>query len=173
MDWAVRRLVGKDAEAYRDIRLEGLQRNPEAFGSTCEAESGQSPEQFAGSLERSYVAGAFAGDQLGGVAGLFMLQGPKMAHRANLWGVYVRPEARGAGIARRLIEALLAYGAGKVKQVHLSVVTSNEAAVRLYRNAGFEVYGTEPRSLYVNGRYFDEHLMVRVLEGTEKVTEDE
>jgi ribosomal protein S18 acetylase RimI-like enzyme len=96
-----------------------------------------------------------------------------MAHRANLWGVYVRPEARGVGVARQLIEALLTSASGKVVQVHLSVVTGNEAALRLYRNAGFEVYGTEPRSLYVNGRYFDEHLMVRFLEGTEKVTDNE
>jgi RimJ/RimL family protein N-acetyltransferase len=47
-----------------------------------------------------------------------------------------------------------------VQQVHLSVTTGNAPAVALYEHLGFTHYGTEPRSLLVNGRYLDEHLMV-------------
>ena len=32
--------------------------------------------------------------------------------------------------------------------------------VRMYRKAGFEVYGTEPRALKVGSRYVDEHHMI-------------
>ena len=46
------------------------------------------------------------------------------------------------------------------QQVHLSVVTENESARRLYEALGFTIYGTEPRSLFVDGRYLDEHMMV-------------
>lgn len=33
-EFTIDRLTTGDAEAYRDIRLEGLQRNPEAFGAS-------------------------------------------------------------------------------------------------------------------------------------------
>ena len=36
----------------------------------------------------------------------------------------------------------------------------NAAAVALYEHLGFVRYGTEPHALRVNGRDFDEHLMV-------------
>ena len=48
----------------------------------------------------------------------------------------------------------------EVQQVHLAATATNAAAVALYESLGFERYGTEPRALYVNGRYLDEYLMV-------------
>ena len=39
----IRRLETPDAALYRDIRLEALQRNPEAFGSTFEFENAAAP----------------------------------------------------------------------------------------------------------------------------------
>ena len=44
------------------------------------------------------------------------------------------------------------------------VAVGNTPAIRLYQKAGFEIYGTEPRALFVNGRYIDEHMMVRFLD---------
>jgi ribosomal protein S18 acetylase RimI-like enzyme len=110
------------------------------------------------------MAGAFVEGELLGVAGFYVLAGPKLAHRGNIWGVYVRPAGRGKGLGRVLISHLLAEAATQVKQVHLTVVTDNAAAVRLYQQLGFETYGTEPRSLMAGGRYFDEYLMVRKLD---------
>ena len=71
-----------------------------------------------------------------------------------------RPVGRGKGLGRAIIAYLLEAAATQVKQVHLSVVTTNAAAVRLYEQLGFRTYGTEPRSLRVGERYYDEHLMV-------------
>jgi RimJ/RimL family protein N-acetyltransferase len=39
------------------------------------------------------------------------------------------------------------------------VVTSNVAACRLYRAAGFKEYGLERRALKVGSEYYDEMLM--------------
>jgi formyltetrahydrofolate-dependent phosphoribosylglycinamide formyltransferase len=156
----VRRISVAEAAIYRDIRLEALQNAPTAFGSSYEAESQNSLVDFGGYLTNSYIAGAWLNGALVGTAGFRREKHTKVAHRGDIWGVYVRPAARGRGIARALITELLAVARSEVKQVHLSVVTENENAVRLYRDLGFTIYGTEPRSLFVDGRYLDEHMMV-------------
>lgn len=163
-DPVVRRLLEPDAADFRSIRLDGLRDTPEAFGSTYETEKDRPIESFVESLSKSHMAGAFVDGALLGVAGFYVLAGPKLAHRANLWGVYVRPIGRGKGLGRAIISYLLEAAATQVKQVHLSVVTTNAAAVRLYEQLGFRTYGTEPRSLRVGERYYDEHLMVRRLD---------
>jgi len=156
---AVRQLLAAEAAAYRDIRLEMLQVNPEAFGSTYEAESGRSVAQFADSLARSFVAGGFVDGQLAGVAGFYALEGPKVSHRGNIWGVYVRGALRGRGVGHAVLSEVLRHAGTRVTQVHLQVVTENAAARALYERLGFTTYGTEPRALKVGDRYYDEHLM--------------
>ena len=148
----VRRLTEADAAAFKDVRLEGLQNAPEAFGSTYEAECDRPVEAFAETLAKGHVAGAFVDGELLGVAGFYVMSGPKTSHRGAIWGVYVRPAGRGKGLGRALIGHLLAEAAGLVKQVHLTVVTDNAAAVRLYEQLGFSTYGTEPRALRAGGR---------------------
>lgn len=160
----VRQLVAADAVAFRDIRLEGLRVNPEAFGSTYDSEARNGIDAFEGTIGRNFIAGAFMEGTLVGVAGLYVLQGPKVGHRGNIWGVFVRPPARGHGVGRALLELLLEHARQRVRQVHLSVVTTNPAAVALYQRHGFVTYGTEPRALLVEGTPYDEHLMVCVLD---------
>ncbi len=156
----IRRIMPSDAATYRDLRLEALQNAPTAFGSSYEAESRSSLADFEDTVTRSHIAGAWLWGALVGTAGFYRLDGTKVAHRGNIWGVYVRPDARGRGIAHALISDVLAYARTQVEQVHLSVVTENDSARRLYEHLGFTTYGTEPRSLLVAGRYLDEHLMV-------------
>ena len=59
---------------------------------------------------------------------------------------------------------MLDHARHHVLQVHLGVAADNLPALRLYRQAGFELYGTDPRFMKVDGRYIDEHLMVRFLD---------
>lgn len=169
MSFVVRQLLVSDAEAFRTIRLEALQDSPDAFGGDFAEESRQPIAAFTRQITDSAVFGAFRDDALIGVTGLFWSDGAKTRHKGHLYTVYVTPKARGTGCALPLIEAALAHAEklGKV-QVLLGAAVDNTAALALYRRAGFEIYGTEPRGLHVNGRYIDEHLMVRFLEGTRK-----
>jgi ribosomal protein S18 acetylase RimI-like enzyme len=75
----------------------------------------------------------------------------------------VRPWARRSGFGRRLVLAILTHAAERVEQINLSVVSGNEGALNLYRNAGFVEYGREMRALKQDGKYLDEVLMVRFL----------
>jgi ribosomal protein S18 acetylase RimI-like enzyme len=156
----IRQLTESDAAAFRELRLAGLLEAPTAFGSSYAAEKERTVEDFAGSIARNYLAGAMVGDGLVGVVGFYQSAGEKVSHRGNIWGVYVDPGHRGAGIARLLMEHVMAHARSIVTQVHLCVVSDNEAALRLYRHLGFVSYGVEPRALRMGEKFYDEELMV-------------
>ena len=69
----------------------------------------------------------------------------KVAHRAR-FGISILKEYWGMGIGRVLMEASIdcARQAGYT-QLELEVVADNERAAALYRRAGFEEYGRNPR----------------------------
>lgn len=161
MNYSIRQLTRNDAEAYRAIRLEALTNHPEAFGSTAEDFVLRSLADNQALLEKLVFFGAF--DAEGQLVGIMARdRGEKReAHRAWLLQVYVKPVMRGTGCARALLDAVVDDARAEVLQLHLSVATHNEPALRLYQKAGFAIYGTDPRWQFVNGRYVDEHLMVR------------
>jgi RimJ/RimL family protein N-acetyltransferase len=159
MSALVRALVPAEAALFREIRLEALATSPEAFGSTFEREAAQDLDFFVERLTGSTAYGGFGDGRLLGIAGFRQNEGSKERHKAMLWGVYVRPAARGTGLARRLVDAVLDHARGRVEIVQLTVTVGNEAARRLYARAGFVEYGLERRSLKQYGRYYDEILM--------------
>jgi RimJ/RimL family protein N-acetyltransferase len=160
----IRRLETPDAANYMALRLEALQRNPEAFGSTFEWESAQPLSWFEASLGRAAIFGAFLDGTLAGMAGFAPQESAKRAHKALLWGMYVRAAARSAGVGKRLVASVLDHARGRVEMVQLTVVSENEAARRLYRAMGFVEYGYEKRALKQDGRYYDDVLMVNFLD---------
>jgi RimJ/RimL family protein N-acetyltransferase len=166
MTIAVRRLGPADAAAYHAIRLDGLQREPEAFDRSYEDERETPIERVAEGLVRNTVFGAEDdGGELAGVAGLSVRPAARLAHKAVLFGMYVRPAARRQGIAGALIDAIVAAARGQVEEIQLSVVTTNVAAVALYARAGFRSYGLERRALKIGEVFLDEHLMALNLAG--------
>jgi ribosomal protein S18 acetylase RimI-like enzyme len=161
----IRRLVQNDAVIYRSIRLEALQVNPEAFGSTFELENAQSLSWFSERLSASTVLGAFHNAELVAIAGFAVQQGQKRAHKGILWGMYVRPAARKVSVGRLLVEAVCHLARQQVELIQLSVVRDNEQALSLYARLGFLEYGVEKNALKQDGRYYDEVLMAKDLLG--------
>jgi len=158
--FTIRCLDASDAMSYRGLRLEGLRGHPEAFGAAWEDEAARSPVWFAERLERNAVFGGWLdGLTLVGTLGLLVPDTAKLRHKGMLWGMYVRPEVRGTGLATALVARVAEQAKGVVEEVKLTVVTSNTAAVRLFTRAGFSQYGLEQRGLKVGTQYYDEALM--------------
>jgi len=160
----IRRLERADAALYREIRLEALQNDPAAFGSTFERESAQPLSWFEAAIGRADIFGAFLDGKLAGIAGFSTREGSKQAHKGVLWAMYVRSTARGSGLGKLLVAAVLDHARGRVEMVQLTVVSENAAAYRLYGAMGFVEYGYEKRALKQGGRYYDEFLMVKFLD---------
>jgi len=161
----VRRLEASDVADYRELRLEGMKAHPESFGASWESEAEKPISWWAERLETATVFGGWVNDSpLVGVAGLAVYDTPKMRHKGVLWGMYVRPGARGTGLAAALVQQVVAHARTLVEQVCLTVAASNVAARRLYGAAGFEEYGLERRGLKVGSEYYDQVLMVLPLD---------
>jgi len=163
-------LEAADAAVYRQVRLSALQINPEAFGSTYEREVQFTLEMFVERvklIEGKFTLGAFLDDgTLVGIATFVRETGIKTAHKGNIYGIYLAPEARGKGMGKTLLLELIRIAkdsAVGLEQIHLSVVSENESAKKLYASLGFEVYGVERHALKVDGRYYDEDLMLLML----------
>ena len=157
-----------DAAAYRALRLIGLRDHPEVFGADYETSAARPIERWQESM-RSGAGGehgvtyvAAAADELIGMTALVRNDLPKTRHAGSIFGVYTRADWRATGVADALIEACVEYARELgLRVVRLSVVTTNASAIRLYQRCGFQVYGVEPESLYVNGIYYDELMMAR------------
>ena len=156
----VRRLETHDVASYRELRLEALKDHPEAFLSSWDHEAGKPLAWWTERLETNTVFGGWVDSSpLVGVAGFRAEGAVKRRHKGVLWGMYVRPEARGTGLAPALLQHVVEHARPLVEEICLTVVASNVAACRLYSAAGFKEYGQERRALKVGSEYYDEMLM--------------
>lgn len=161
----IRQLTPSDAAEYRALRLRALREHPEAFRSSYEEEVLKADEWSARRLAadgHGCFLGAFdAGGALIGTVGLELEPRAKLRHQGHVIGMYVAPEQAHRGVGRALLAAIIAHARAleHVEALTLTVTSSNEHAVRLYRNAGFVECGREPRALKLDGRYYDKTLM--------------
>lgn len=161
----IRFLTPDDRDQWLRLRIEALEGDPEAFSASLDEYRSLNLDDVNRRLWSdgdAFVLGAFEQGCLCGMAGFYREQGPKSRHKGRVWGVYVTPGARGAGIAYKMMQALLdrVRMIEGMEQVLLSVTATQEPAIRLYRSLGFQSFGREPRALKIGHRYIDEEYMV-------------
>ena len=146
----VRNAVASDSRALRET----MQRTHAQTDYLLSYPDEQSvdDEQEARSLEEMERSGnevervAIIDGRIVGSAGVSAVRSRcKVAHRAR-FGISILKEHWGMGIGRVLMDTCVdcARQAGYT-QLELEVVADNERAVSLYRRAGFEEYGRNPR----------------------------
>ena len=163
-NFIVRRLTAEDAEDFLALRLEGLSRDPEAFGADSAEDIALGMDEWRRRLTNNPVFGGFRDDCLVAAAGMYRESPVKKRHKGVLWGVYVTEAARGLGFGRAVVEAAVTEARQQVAQLMTSVSAGNQAALDLYLSLGFQPWGVQPRALKVAGRYVDEVELLLVFE---------
>jgi len=147
------------------VRLECLQNFPDSFGTLYEDEVGKPKLYFEELIEQDtpdvFFFGAFAGDDLIGIAGFVRGSRTKTRHRGELVAMYVNPDFHGRWVGENLVRALakVAFQIEGIEQVHLTVVADNAAAVKLYERIGFETFGVQENYFKAGGKYWNQRFM--------------
>lgn len=168
----IRLLTKEDAEIYLNIRLEGLEKNPEVFSTTTDdiLEQDDPIEYKAEILDKdiNYTFGAFTdhGDLIG-IATLKTFEKTKAEHKGKIESVYVSTRARRMGAGHRLIEEVIYLAKSlELEQITLNVVEGNTSAKKLYEKFGFATFAVTPDGLKLEDEYWDqEHMMLNVTKG--------
>lgn len=141
MQITTRRVRSDDGPLLKRTRLAALADTPDAFASTLEAESQASDERWS-SLARERASGrdhatffAVDGEEVVGLVGGHRT-GASTVELVSMW---TDPDARGRGIGRALVDAVVAWADGST--VELWVTRGNERALGLYERCGFVTTG--------------------------------
>ncbi len=165
----IRKLTADDAAAFREIRVEMCGTHPEAFaqtpGEVAEMSEDQCREWWAPSdaFPEKFVLAAFEGERIVGTAAFRREEMLKERHRAFVWSVYVRSDARGKGISKLLMkqiidEARLMEG---LEILSLAVSLTQTGARTLYTSLGFFTTGLILHGYKLpDGRYIDHEEMM-------------
>jgi len=138
----LRALSPADAPAYRALRLAGISELPHAFCTTHALESSLPLGQISQRLQHTplqRIFGVFNDTQLIAMAALRREPIALVHDKATIWGVYVAPQARGQGLARQLMQAIIAHACAipELARLRLAVAHDNHAALALYLGCGF------------------------------------
>jgi ribosomal protein S18 acetylase RimI-like enzyme len=163
----IRKLTGDDAlQQYWPLRLRALREYPASFGEEYDDAAALPPERVSSrwqwvTSDDNFILGAF-NPALVGTAALVRDEGSRKRHKAEVWSVYVAPETQVRGIARTLLQELIAiaHAIEGLEQLYLGVEVNNAPAIRLYQSLGFTRYATECHAMKLGDHYVDEHLMV-------------
>ena len=136
-DITVRPLGEDDWEDYRSVRLSALRESPEAFVATADEEESYDEAFWRERMQRS---ARLVAEREGSAVGVVSVGTAKATDGAagELFGLWVRPEARGLGVATRLVKdgAALAARRGHSHLVYW-VGTDNGRAVAFASGMGF------------------------------------
>ncbi len=83
------------------------------------------------------------------------------ASHVGVLGIIVREDYRGIGLGEVLIDCAIRESKKikNKKKIILSCFSTNEIALRLYQNLGFQRIGIRKKQFFMNDRYYDEVLM--------------
>jgi GNAT superfamily N-acetyltransferase len=129
----IARLERHDWETYRDARIAALEDAPAAFGSRLDVERARDEAEWRARLGGRTQFVAREGDRTVATVGCLDEDGA-----VELVSMWVAPDARGSGVADRLVGAVLDVARERSHgRTVLWVSDGNRAAERLYERHGF------------------------------------
>jgi len=128
----------------------------------------RSEEEFLRRIGLSELAVALVAEHEGEIVGLLTCQGGKrrkIRHVAEI-GMSVRADWRRRGVASALLARVETWAreTGRIKKLALNVFEGNQAAVKLYQKAGYQIEGSLRNQINLGDRYVNLILMGKILD---------
>lgn len=156
-------------KVYKDIRLKGLQEDPQAFSRSYEEELAFPDEKWKERANNPFGTMAMRnGNPIGTMSAFISEEDGKRV--ANIVGAFVLPEARGKGLGSLLMQRVLEKidQSSDIDCTRLSVNKDQLAAIRLYEKFGFCII-SEKAEVMGDGRKCTEYIMERNLFSTDEI----
>ncbi len=136
----VRVLEESEWTLYRDVRLQSLTDSPDAFSARLAEEADQDEQFWRERMTRSHRLLAERKGVPQGVVSVGPYENDPAA--AEVYGLYVVPDARHGGVAWRLVEAATSVATRLgAERAYFWVGTDNPTAIGFANNVGFRVTG--------------------------------
>ncbi len=139
MNIEYRNLLPDESKVYRKIRLESLEKFPEAFGTAYKDALKTEKFRIESDIEHQtlerFVFGAFTNGLLVGICAFVKDEN----NTGNIYQMYIQQDYQGKRMGQGLIEAVLneAYKRFNDIEITLGVTSRNSKAYNLYRKIGF------------------------------------
>ena len=151
-----------EIRAYYDLLMQAITDEPQFFRiSPADMEGEVFPTQ---DTFENFTLGAFNDDgELVGTVGFKRDSFLKLRHKGLIFRMYVSEKAKGLGLGRKLLYALIerAKRGEGLRQIYLTVISNNQRAINLYLSAGFELYSREKGSIRMaENEFVDEDSMI-------------
>jgi ribosomal protein S18 acetylase RimI-like enzyme len=159
----IKKLPPERWQDYRKLRLEALQKDPIAFGSSYEEEFSRTEEFWRNRIGNMLFA--VETDRPVGMVRYAFETRTKNKHVAGIYAMYVNKEFRNRGIGKRLMDDVISLIAenNDIRKIRLSVTPEQVYAVKLYEHSGFKSAGLFTDELCVDGRSYGEMPMEKFI----------
>ena len=167
MAHVIREISIKDVENFIDLlskiydESEFTFYNPGEYSPSI-ASASQNLENYITSPSKAiYVAES--DEQLVGYAFVNTETYERTQHEAVIY-LGVKKYYQKHGVGQALINAIESWSLNhKIRRIEATVVTENGRAVELFKGTGFQIEGELKDKLYINGRYYNEYVMAKIL----------
>lgn len=163
MNYIVKKIEKNDWKNYRDIRLEALKEEPDAFGGSYNEYKDKDDLYWIDKAslsgeksERNFICAVLDNNNFISIGGAYQDENNEW----NIIAIYVKKEFRGLGVGSLLLNKILEeLKTRKVEKAFLRVNTKRIPAIFLYKRFGFEIIKTIPNQMSGDGNLHDEHEM--------------
>ena len=132
----IREVRPDEWQAWRALRLRALADTPDAFGETLERARTYDEATLRQLTAPRADSTRLLAERDGVPVGMCVLVIAADQRAANLYAMWVAPEARGTGVGRALVEAALVWARGRAA-LEVTLHVTQDPARRLYERCGF------------------------------------
>jgi len=169
----IRFLNNDDVINYSALRQYSLQESPFAFSDSYEDQKEKSMLDYQAEILKwgnpfeAFTLGAFNdANELIGFVKFKRDHRTKARHRASLHSLYVKPEYRGKGLAKKLVSELITIiePIPGIEQLQLYSIVSHISLIEFYERLGFQkLGGLLEKDLIIDGKYVDAWYMAKYI----------